>query len=198
MNLMISVVIATHNSERLLVPTLAALVPGALAGLVSEVIIADADSTDGTPKIAEEAGCRFLTATQKGAGLQEAAKAARASWLLFLAPGTVPDAIWIDAASRFMEAAEIKGATKAQAAVFRRATPAGSRLPILREAVTFIGSALGALPDPGQGLLIAKALYNELGGHSDKRVDPERTFLRRIGRRRIATLRCGAMALKEG
>ena len=32
---MISVVIATHESERLLVPTLAALVPGAMTGLVS-------------------------------------------------------------------------------------------------------------------------------------------------------------------
>ena len=41
---MISVVIATHELERALVHTLAALVPGALAGVVREVIVADAGS----------------------------------------------------------------------------------------------------------------------------------------------------------
>ncbi|KAB2881843.1 MAG: glycosyl transferase, partial [Pseudorhodoplanes sp.] len=35
---MISVIIPTHESERLLVRTLACLVPGATAGLVREVI----------------------------------------------------------------------------------------------------------------------------------------------------------------
>src|SRR5262249_17793144 len=95
-DLMISVVIATHNSERVLVRTLAALVPGALTGLTSEVIIADIASTDATPDVADEAGCKFLKAPSKGAGLNAAAKAARGPWLLFLAPGAVPDAIWID------------------------------------------------------------------------------------------------------
>jgi glycosyltransferase involved in cell wall biosynthesis len=197
MNPMISVVIATHNSERLLVPTLAALVPGALVGLVSEVIIADLGSTDATPQVAEEAGCRFLKATRKGTGLREAAETSRMPWLLFLTPGTVPDAMWIDEVSRFMEAAKITSAIKTQAAVFRRATPAGSRLPMLREAVTFMASALGAMPGPGQGLLIAKALYNERGGHSADQDDPERAFLRTIGRRQIVALRCGAVAFAE-
>ena len=36
--------------------------------------------------------------------------------------------------------------------------------------------------------MIAKAFYRELGGHPDTAA-PEATFLRRIGRRRIATLR---------
>lgn len=39
---MLSVVIATHDSERALLPTLAALVAGAAAGVVREVIVADA------------------------------------------------------------------------------------------------------------------------------------------------------------
>ena len=41
---MLSVIIATDESERVLVPTLSALVPGATAGIVREVIIADAGS----------------------------------------------------------------------------------------------------------------------------------------------------------
>ena len=41
---MLSVIIPTQNSERALVPTLAALVSGATAGLISEVLIADGGS----------------------------------------------------------------------------------------------------------------------------------------------------------
>ena len=52
---MLSVVIATQDSERALLPTLAALVAGAVAGLVREVIIADASSRDATVTIADEA-----------------------------------------------------------------------------------------------------------------------------------------------
>ena len=54
---MLSVVIATQDSERALLPTLAALVAGAAAGLVREVIVADASSRDATVAIADEAGC---------------------------------------------------------------------------------------------------------------------------------------------
>ena len=57
---MISVIIATNESERPLLPTLAALVPGAMAGIVSEVIVADAGSHDGTAAVADVAGCRFV------------------------------------------------------------------------------------------------------------------------------------------
>src|SRR5262249_10919274 len=159
MNQTVSVVVATHNSERLLVPTLVALVPGALTGLVSEVIVADLGSSDATHQIADEAGCRFLRASTKGAALNAAAKAARAPWLLFLAPGSVPDAIWIDDVSRFIEAAEMAGAMTARAAVFCRATPVGSRLPLMRETFAFLASALGALPHPAQGLLISQTHY---------------------------------------
>ena len=56
---MLSVIIATRNSERALVPTLAALVPGATAGLISEVLVADGGSHDDTAKVADVAGCNF-------------------------------------------------------------------------------------------------------------------------------------------
>ena len=61
---MLSVVIATHDSERALLPTLAALVAGAAAGVVREVIVADAGSRDATAAIADAAGCRVLTLAQ--------------------------------------------------------------------------------------------------------------------------------------
>ncbi len=50
---MLSVIVATHESERALVPTLAALVPGATAGLLGEVVVADAGSRDATAEVAE-------------------------------------------------------------------------------------------------------------------------------------------------
>ena len=74
---MLSAIIATHESERSLVPTLAALVPGVIAGLISEVIVADAGSTDATSEVADLAGCAFMTSTAPlGARLNEAAAGA--------------------------------------------------------------------------------------------------------------------------
>src|SRR5881392_1792042 len=95
--LMFSVIIATHDSERALVPTLAALVPGATAGVVREVIVADGGSGDETEQVADIAGCRFVSSDQPpGARLKAAAEAARGEWLMFLRPGMVPGSSWVD------------------------------------------------------------------------------------------------------
>jgi glycosyltransferase involved in cell wall biosynthesis len=188
---MLSVVIATHDSERLLLPTLAALVPGAAAGTVREVIVADASSSDATAEIADVAGCRFLSSNlPRGARLKAAAVAARSNWLLFLAPGMVPDVTWIDETRRFVEDAEINDLTLKLAAVFRRGQNLG-RSP-LAEAFGLLLGALGARPVPQQGLLIAKRFYDELSGHDEATAEPERELYRRLGRRRIVLLRCGA------
>src|SRR3954465_5152769 len=101
---MLSVIIATSESERPLVRTLAVLVPGAVAGLVREVIVADGGSTDGTATVADVAGCQFFASTEPlGARLSTAAAMARAEWLLFLRPGSVPGSRWIDEVQRFMQ-----------------------------------------------------------------------------------------------
>ena len=100
---MISVVIATSDSERALVPTLAALVPGAVAGTIREVIVADAGSRDATATVADVAGCRFMVVEGlPGARLKAGAASARAAWLMFLRPGAVPDVTWVDEVDRFM------------------------------------------------------------------------------------------------
>jgi hypothetical protein len=118
---MLSVVIATHEDERGLLPTLAALVPGAAAGLVREVIVA-AGSDEATAQIADVAGCRLIKAdaASRGARLKLAADAARADWLMFLLPGLIPDAAWIDEARRFVEHAELRGRKAPLAAGFRQ------------------------------------------------------------------------------
>ncbi len=190
---MLSVLIATQESERALLPTLAALVPGAVAGIVREVIIADAGSGDSTAQIAEGAGCRVLTSAEPhGARLKAAAAAARAPWLLFLAPGIVPDATWIDETRRFIETAELLGRAGTYAAAFRRSS--ATFRPTLFEALALLHAALGAAPSAKQGLLIAKALYDRLGGHRPDAREPERDLVRRLGRRHVVLLRTGAIA----
>jgi glycosyltransferase involved in cell wall biosynthesis len=187
---LISVVIATHDSEALLVPTLSVLVPGALAGLVREVIVADGGSKDDTAKVADIAGCSLIAKPGPlGARLSAAATTARSSWLLFLKPGTVLGAQWMDEVSRFMHEAEINGANSC-AAVFRKRARHGRSA--LAEALSLLVSTLGTLPRPDQGLLIAKRHYDAIGGHRADHADPEIDLLRRLGRRHIETLRSGA------
>jgi glycosyltransferase involved in cell wall biosynthesis len=169
---MFSIIIATHDSERALVPTLAALVPGATAGVVREVIVADAGSRDQTEDVADFAGCRFLASAEpRGARLKAAAEQARGDWLMFLDPGAVPGITWIDETIAFVE----RTADAQRAAVFARSVPFAA----LRRAF---------LPRPEQGLIIAKSFYRDCGGHADA-AQPEADLLRRIGRGRLVTLR---------
>src|SRR5262249_39770888 len=89
---MLSVIIPTLNSERLLVPTLAMLISGAMSGIVREVTIVDGGSTDATLQVADVAGCEVaVSSAPLGRRLHAAAAAARSPWLMFLRAGTVLD-----------------------------------------------------------------------------------------------------------
>jgi hypothetical protein len=190
---MLSVVIATLDSERVLLPTLTALVPGAAAGLLREVIIVDGGSGDATAEIADGAGCRFLGAAgPRGTQLKAAAEIARGPWLLFLRPGVVPDATWVAEVSRFIEETDLQGLAETRAAVFRPASSSYAR-PLLIEALALLKSALGGRPLPEQGLLIHSALLRQLGGPDAGSDAPENDLLARLGRRRTVLLRSAAL-----
>jgi glycosyltransferase involved in cell wall biosynthesis len=185
---MISVIIPTRESERALVPTLTALVPGATAGLIAEVIVADAASRDATADVADIAGCRFLSSDEPlGRRLTAAAQTAKAPWLMFLRPGCVPEPGWIGAVEHFLEA--ITDAGLAPSAVFRAPPKSEGLRPGLIEALAVLRTSFAA-PKPEQGLLIAKQFYLDLGGHPES-ADAEAALLRRIGRRRLALLNAG-------
>lgn len=192
---MLSVVIPTHESERLLVQTLAALVPGAMSGLISEVVVADAGSRDDTEQVADIAGCRFIRMeVPLAARLRETARGTRTPWLMFLRPGCVPEPGWIAACERFMEAASrLDGAGRA--AVFRPPGAADLLRPGLSEVLALLRVMLGGGARPEQGLLIARRFYDSLGGHPDGS-EPEAAMLRKIGRRRVTML--GAAARTVG
>jgi glycosyltransferase involved in cell wall biosynthesis len=89
---MISVLIECRNAEEPLATTLAALVPGAVDGLVREVAVLDRGSTDGSREVADGAGCRII----EDAGLREAIGSLRSDWLFLLEPGARPLAGWIE------------------------------------------------------------------------------------------------------
>lgn len=173
---MLSVVIPTSESEQPLVRTLAALVPGATAGLVREVIVADAGSGDATAEVADVAGCRLLSLRAPlAARLREAAASARAPWLLFVRPGVVLDGGWVEEAIRFIKTSP-PSASPPAAAVFRR-PPARAW-----SAAAWWPARMLVRPHPDQCLLIAKADYQRLGGHSDGASDPEAALLGRLAR----------------
>jgi glycosyltransferase involved in cell wall biosynthesis len=188
---MLSAIIATYESERTLVPTLAALVPGATAGLISEVVVADAGSGDATAEVADIAGCRFVSSGDPlGARLKAAALSTRTPWLLFLRAGTVPEQGWVTAVDNFMGASDLlDGASRA--AVFRPSSAADALRPAWAEVLSLLRVALGGGARPEQGLLIARRFYDGLGGHGDG-ADPESALLRKIGRRRLTMLPIGA------
>ncbi len=125
---MISVVIPTHESERLLAHTLAALVPGALDGILREVIVADAGSKDGTAKVADVAGCRFMVLPgARGARLAAAAATARADWLWFVQPGSIPGTGWIEELGRFIRECDLIADPEPRRRCFARAPAAARR-----------------------------------------------------------------------
>jgi len=88
---MLSVLIETRNDEEGLARTLASLVGGAVEGVVRDVIVCDAGSTDQTHRVAEHAGCHYVTGGI-GAGIGQA----KGDWLLLLEPGARLAEGWID------------------------------------------------------------------------------------------------------
>jgi glycosyltransferase involved in cell wall biosynthesis len=172
---MFSIVVATRDSERTLVPTLAALVPGATAGIVREVVVADAGSADATEEVADIAGCRFISMPGPlGARLQAAVKDARGDWLMFLRAGAVPGPTWIDEVMAFCE----RDVPAVRAAVF---SAEHALFSMLRRQVF--------LPRPEQGLILRKSHYAELGRHRADAADAEKRLLQKLGRGRITHLR---------
>jgi rSAM/selenodomain-associated transferase 2 len=178
----VSVVIPTLNAACELPATLAAL---ANTQLIREIIVADGGSSDDTVAIADAAGARIISA-RRGRGTQLAAGAAAVTgdWLLFLhadcrlAPG------WQPAVEAFVAAPGAAGRAGYFAFALDDASRAARRL---ERVVAWRCRALG-LPYGDQGLLIARALYQAVGGFAALPLMEDVEFARRLGRRRLAPL----------
>lgn len=183
---MLSVIIPTEGVEQPAVATLSALVPGAAAGLIREVLLLDGTRNGVIERVADVAGCRFIEfdGTQ-GAALAAGALQARSPWLMFLHAGAVLQAGWIEETTQFIENVSLSG--KPRAAVFRYA-----RSPYadsgLRDLLRFVARRLlGTRED--QGLLIARDHYDRLGGYHPQARRSEAKLLRRLGRSSCTLLR---------
>jgi glycosyltransferase involved in cell wall biosynthesis len=188
---MISVVIPTVNSERLLPRCFDSLITAAVRGVVREVIVSDAGSSDGTLTIADAAGAHIVLA-KKGRGLQlaEGMAQAKSDWLLFLHPETALEPGWEVEAESFIDQAVME---RPQAAAFRFALEDFSGEARRAEAKAALRTALFALPYGDQGLLIPKRLYLKIGGYRALADMEDADIVRRIGRRRLVNLRARAV-----
>lgn len=179
---LVSVVIPTLNAAGELPATLAAL---GGASPVREIIVADGGSEDETIAIATAAAARVVAAP-RGRGSQLAAGAAGTSgdWLLFLHADCRPAAGWQAAVAAFMAAPGASGRAGYFAFALDDDRAAARRLERI---VAWRCRTIG-LPYGDQGLLIARALYDAVGGFAAIPLMEDVDLVRRLGRGRLVPL----------
>ena len=183
---MLSVIIPTDGVEQPAVATLAALVPGAAAGVIKEVLLVDRASTGVIERVADVAGCRFLAFEgSHAAALAAGARQARSPWLMFLHAGAVLDSGWIDETARFIQRVSDSGHPRAGIFRYARSPYADTGLG---DGLKFIARMIAG-PWADQGLLIARDHYERLGGHAPSARRPEARLLRQLGRSSRTLLR---------
>ena len=187
---MLSVIIPTDGNEQTAVATLAALVPGATAGVVREVLLVDRAGTGVIERVADVAGCRFLPFQgSHAAALAAGARQARSPWLMFLHAGAVLDSGWIEETTQFIHGVSNSG--RPRAGVFRYA-PSPYADTGWRDGLKLIARMIAG-PSADQGLLIARDHYDRLGGHAPDARRSEARLLRQLGRSSLTLLRSRIM-----
>lgn len=183
---MISVVIPTEGIEQPVLVTLAALVPGAAAGIVQRVVLVDRPGSDAIERVADIAGCDFLRFDgSRAAAFAEGVRQSRSPWLLFLLPGAVLEAGWIDEAAQFMQRVSLSG--RQRAGIFRYARPPYEE-PTVRDGMRLLTRFISG-PSTEQGLLISRDHYERIGGYIPTARRAEAKLLSKLGRSGRAVLR---------
>ena len=184
---MLSVIIPTEGVEQPTVATLAALVPGAAAGIIREVLLVDRSDNGVIERVADVAGCRFLPfeGTTRAAAMAAGAKQARSPWLMFLRPGAVLDTGWIEETTQFIQGVAASG--RPRAGVFRYARSPYADHGLRDSFKSLARSVMG--PRADQGLLIARDHYERLGGYAPDARRSEARLLRQLGRSSRTLLR---------
>ena len=133
---MLTVIMECRDQESELAQTLSGLVSAAVEGLVSDVVVLDHGSRDGSSRVADAAGCRFHGHWD----IKDIVRSARGEWLLLVEPGARLQAGWIEEVAEYV-ALNKKPARFSPARHYRR--------PFFRR----IGRSL---PPLEHGLLLAK------------------------------------------
>jgi rSAM/selenodomain-associated transferase 2 len=178
----ISIVIPTLNAAEHLPCVLAGV---ANSPIVREIVVADGGSSDHTVAVASAAGAAVVRAERgRGTQLCAGAAAARGKWLLFvhadcrLSPG------WEDAVTAFLSGPK----AAARAGYFGFALDDPSRPARRLERIVAWRCRAFGLPYGDQGLLIARSLYDAVGGFSLLPLMEDVDLVRRLGRDRLVLL----------
>ena len=184
---MLSVVIPTQNEAAVIGARLDEI-EASLS--VSEIIVADGGSVDGTQAIVERRGVRLIEGfSGRGAQLAAGARAATGNWLLFLHADTKLGPGWSTEIMKFVDEPE----NRFRAGYFRFALddiqPAARRL----EQIVHWRCQLLNLPYGDQGLLINVDYYDRLGGFPAIPLFEDVALIRKIPRHRLQELPCDAI-----
>lgn len=186
----VSAIIPTLNAAATLAQLLAALQG---AAIVTEVVVVDGGSCDETIPLARAAGARVIKAA-RGRGTQLAAGAGAASGdsFLFLHADCCLEPGWEAAVRAFRAAPQADG----RAGYFDFALDDPAPWARRMERIVAWRCRNLALPYGDQGLLIARSLYEMVGGFAPLPLMEDVDLVRRLGRRRLAPIgsRCIASA----
>ena len=186
---MISVIIPTLNAESTLGPTLAALVPAVVDGLVQEAILVDGGSSDETCLIADAAGTQSDHRASAGAAASStlARPLRAATGCCSSMPTRCSSRLGPRKPRTSSSASRAVGVRRLRPSSASRSTTTGS-MPRLIEKMVSLRCFVLALPYGDQGLLISRNLYNRLGGFRPIPLMEDVDLVRRLKRSEIAML----------
>ena len=185
---MLSLIIPTLNAAESLDATLASLAEG--SSVIAEIVISDGESRDATLDVARRHGCKIVTGERgRGSQLCLGARTAQSAWLLFLHADTRLSPGWAAQVERFIASS----GADAGAAVFTLAMDDDGMAARILERIVALRIRLFGLPYGDQGLLIARRLYDAVGGFAPIPLMEDVDLVRRIGRRRLQVLPARAL-----
>ncbi len=184
---MLSVIIPTNGVEQTAVATLAALVPGAAAGVVREVLLVDGSGNGVIERVADVAGCRFLR-VRGLAGSRDGRRRAPGPLALADVPACGRGAgVRAGSRRRRNSSRPSPSSGRPRAGIFRYARSPYAESS-LRDGFKFVARMIAG-PSADQGLLIARDHYERLGGYAPDARRSEARLLRQLGRSSRTLLR---------
>lgn len=163
--------------------------------IIEEIWVVDGGSTDNSVEIAQNAGAAVLPSPRgRGLQLQIGGKAVRSDFILFLHADSVLGQGWGQVVRDFMIGAD----SLQKAGYFQLAINDDARLARVLEKIVAGRCRLLGLPYGDQGLLIAKAFYQELGGFEPLPLMEDVALVRKIGKARLEELsaQCRTSAIR--
>jgi glycosyltransferase involved in cell wall biosynthesis len=182
---MISFIVPAYNEETELPSTLAAI--GAATSDVSqpfEIIVVNDASTDATPEIAEQAGCRVLSIHRRqiAAARNAGARAARGEYLFFVDADTQINRTHVSEAMTALGASYAGGSARVMMDGF---VPLWGRVFLHAFSILYFGLNLGA----GAFLFTTRRNFEAIGGFDEQHFAGEEVYfslaLRKLGRFKV-------------